>query len=113
MRSSALLLLVINRVAGAEGIVTGKVFEYVASGRPVLGIGPVQGDAAAVLSTSQAGAMHDWDDAEAVATFLRRHYDAWASGEALVGASPERSAPFSRREGTWHLAQILGTTVAP
>ncbi|MEX1054716.1 MAG: glycosyltransferase, partial [Rhodothermales bacterium] len=43
MMQSTLLLLSINRVKGAGGIVTGKAYEYVASGRPVLGIGPVDG----------------------------------------------------------------------
>ncbi len=40
LRRAALLLLLINRVDGAEGIMTGKLFEYLASGRPVVGLGP-------------------------------------------------------------------------
>lgn len=107
MRQSAMLLLVINRVPGAEGIVTGKVFEYVASGRPVLGLGPTGGDAAEILRASEAGVLLDWDDAGGVAEFVRAQYDAWEAGASREGASVESAAPYSRRAQTGELAKIL------
>ena len=38
-QSSQLLLLLINNTPNAKGILTGKLFEYLASGRPVWAIG--------------------------------------------------------------------------
>ena len=107
MRQSPLVLLVINRVPGAEGIMTGKLYEYVASGRPVLGIGPADGDAAQVLRATGAGEMFDWDDTPGVAAFLRRHYAAWASGAPLPGATPDAAEPYSRRGQAGQLARLL------
>jgi len=49
MKGASLLLLPINRVEQAAGIVTGKIYEYVASGRPVLGLGEPGGEADRVL----------------------------------------------------------------
>ncbi len=107
MRSSTMLLLSINRVKGAEGIATGKVYEYVASGRPVLGIGPVGGDAARVLHESGAGTMYDFDDAEGIAAHLRRTYDTWEAGMPLDGAPAAAAMRYSRREQAGRLAEIL------
>ena len=39
-QASQVLLLVLNRTHNAKGILTGKFFEYMASGRPIIMIGP-------------------------------------------------------------------------
>ena len=107
MERATLLLLCINRVPGAEGITTGKVYEYLASGRPVLGVGPPAGDAAAVLQGAGAGRMFDYDDAESIARFVQMHYDAWAAGTPRAGAAPEAAATHSRRAQAGQLAALL------
>ena len=43
------LLLSVNDTANAKGVLTSKVFEYLAVGRPILAIGPGDGDIARVL----------------------------------------------------------------
>ncbi len=107
MKSATMLLLSINRVQGAEGIVTGKVYEYVASRRPVLGIGPTEGDAARVLHDSGAGVLFDFDDAAGIAAHLRRSYDDWASGTPLEGAAEAAMLRYSRREQAAEMAALL------
>ena len=107
MREAALLLLCINRVEGAEGIATGKLYEYLASGRPVLALGPVNGDAARILQETGAGRMFDFDDTEGVRVFLRSHYEAWRAGSPMQGAPPDRIARYSRREQARQLAALL------
>ena len=61
-RKSDLLLLLIPRAKKAECILTGKLFEYIASGRPILAVGPENGDAAKVLSDTKCGMTADYDD---------------------------------------------------
>lgn len=55
------LLLVIPRVDHADLILTGKLFEYLASRRPIILIGPTNGDAAAILNECKSGASFGWD----------------------------------------------------
>lgn len=107
MREAALLLLSINRVPGAEGIPTGKLYEYLASGRPVLALGPVNGDAARILEETGGGRLFDFEDAAGVRAFLRRHYEAWRAGAPMQGASPDRILRYSRREQAGRLAALL------
>ena len=107
MQGSGVQLLVINRVEGNEGILTGKLFEYLASGRPVLGIGPVAGDAARILRETGAGQMFDYEDVDGIATFLREHVAAWQASTPREGATPEAHQPWSRRAQTERLAALL------
>jgi len=55
--STDLQLLVLAHTAIAPGNLPGKFFEYLASGKPILGIGPVNGDAAEILNQTKAGVI--------------------------------------------------------
>ena len=112
MKSATMLLLSINRVRGAEGIVTGKVYEYVASGRPILGIGPPDGDAARVLRDSGAGTLFDFDDAAGIAAWLKNMYEDWEAGRPLPGAAEDAARRYSRRTQAEELAALLGRVTA-
>ncbi len=104
-QSSHLLLLLINNTANAKGILTGKFFEYLASGRPILGVGPVDGDAAAVLKQTSAGVMVDFDDVEAAKLAIWEYYEQYRAGALQVDASSVEQ--FSRRNLTKELAGLL------
>ncbi|MCB0815302.1 MAG: glycosyltransferase, partial [Flavobacteriales bacterium] len=49
MQRARVLLLLLNDTANAKGILTSKLFEYLAVGRPILAVGPKDGDVARVL----------------------------------------------------------------
>lgn len=49
MQRARVLLLSLNDAPNARGILTSKLFEYLAVGRPILAVGPDDGDAARVL----------------------------------------------------------------
>ena len=107
MRKSTLLLLCINRVVGAKAIVTGKLYEYIAAGRPVLGVGPADGDAARIIGESSAGQMFDFDDVAAVKAYLRAYYKRWKQGSTIEGVPWNRAMRYSRKENTKRLAAAL------
>lgn len=60
MWQADLLLLIIPATADNEGIVTGKLFEYLATGNYVLGIGPENGDAARIVKETGTGRVYDY-----------------------------------------------------
>ena len=55
------LLLLLIPAENGKGILTGKVFEYLATRNFVLGIGDETGDAAGLLKTCRGGVMIDYD----------------------------------------------------
>jgi glycosyltransferase involved in cell wall biosynthesis len=67
---SSVVVLIIPDHKSNKGILTGKLFEYLASGVPVLCLGPIDGDAAEVISRAKAGATFGYNDIEGISGFL-------------------------------------------
>ena len=59
LQAADALLLLIPELPNNRGILTGKLFEYLGSGRPIWGFGPVDGDANAILRETQAGGLYE------------------------------------------------------
>lgn len=112
MASSTLLLLVIEPFAAAQGMITSKLYEYLASGRPVLGVGPAGGDANALLHESAAGEVVDWNDAERAKALIAAHYEAWAEGQPRSGADFEAIQMHNRQHQARRMADLLDTITA-
>jgi glycosyltransferase involved in cell wall biosynthesis len=102
--STNLQLLVLAHTAIAPGNLPGKFFEYLASGNPILAIGPVQGDAAHVLNESQAGEIHERTDATGIRKSLLSYYQDWKQGATVSRKGAEK---FTRRYLTRQLIQLL------
>lgn len=102
MAAANMLLIAIPASPGAERIIPGKLFEYLAMRRPVLGIGPAGGDAAMILRESGAGRMFERDDPQAIATWVHGLMD---RPPALSGGAG--AARYERRALTAELARII------
>ena len=99
---SDILLLVIPKVKNNKGILTGKFFEYLASQKPILAIGPLDGDLSKIIQETKCGKLFDYDDMEGMHRFIQ---DKLSNLNEL--SSPELVNQYSRKELTRNLAQIL------
>ena len=61
-QQSKVLLLLINNTKNAKDILTGKFFEYMASGSPILAIGPLDGELADIIKQTQTGLISNFED---------------------------------------------------
>lgn len=61
-QSAQVLLLLVNKVPSAKGIITGKIFEYLQARRPILAIAPKNGDLAEILNETGAGHCIDFSE---------------------------------------------------
>ena len=95
-QSSQVLLLLVNRSANAKGILTGKLFEYLASGRPILCIGPEDGDAARIIRETQAGTTVGFEAKDAMKATLQDLFDRYREGKLATQAG-QAAEPYSRR----------------
>ena len=83
----------------------GKIFEYLAARRPVLGIGQEGSAAAQVLNDAGAGAMYGWERVEPVRNFIESAWERHLSGED--GPNEGDVSAYSRLALTEKLAGIL------
>jgi glycosyltransferase involved in cell wall biosynthesis len=88
LREAAVLLLVVPPEGGA-GNHTGKLFPYLAAGRPILTLAPEPNVAAQLVRESRSGVVGAPDDPGAIATALEGLYDAWKRGAG--GPAPDRA----------------------
>lgn len=103
MMSSSVLLLIIPRHSRNISIITGKIFEYLASGKPILCLGPVNGDAAGIIRKCNAGITADYDETVKITDFLNNYnlYSGVSDKKAVNG--------FSRQTLTKRIAGILNS----
>jgi glycosyltransferase involved in cell wall biosynthesis len=70
MLDASVLLLIIPDHFSSRSIITGKLFEYLASGKPVICLGPVDGDAANILEETGHGKTFDYNDSKGITEYL-------------------------------------------
>ncbi|HEY0743769.1 MAG TPA: glycosyl transferase [Chryseosolibacter sp.] len=104
--SSSLLLMVLTGYKDAEGYMPGKLFEYIATGLPILGIGPENGDAAALLNESGAGVMIDGSNRQRIKSLLAEQFAAWSNSTVPV-VKKSQAAAYSRKAITQQLINVL------
>ena len=106
--SEALLLLIPEADGRGRGVLSGKVFEYLAAGRPILAVVPPDGAAAALLRETGAGVVVAPDDVDGIARELEAMRDRWRAGKLEpVRLSDEWRERVSRRARAQELVDLL------
>jgi len=91
-----------------KGVLSGKVFEYLAAERPILAVVPTDGAAAELIRSSGAGVVVAPDDVEGMVAALRDLHARWRSGSLEATAlSEEWRRKLSRRARVEELARLL------
>jgi hypothetical protein len=104
-QQSQVLLLLINNTPNAKMILTGKFFEYMASKRPILAIGPDDGDAATILKETNTGYIGGFDDSEKLKKYILEYYKQFKSGKLeLINTRIEN---YSRKHLTKKMVEVL------
>lgn len=101
------LVLIEGCGRGSDAFYTGKIFEYMNTGRPVLAVLPENGAAADLVRESKIGVVAHTENVEAIKAALKGYYDSWTEGR--LEFSPDRSVieRFERKELTRELAEVF------
>ena len=105
IQKSQVLLLLINNTPNAKGILTGKIFEYLGSGRPVISIGPEDGDASVILSDAGAGETADYENEARMKEILNDYFALYR--EKLLKSNMDNRLKYSRKVLASEIAKIL------
>jgi len=106
--SEALLLLIPDAGGRGKGVLSGKVFEYIAAGRPILAAVPPDGAAADLIRETGAGVVAPPDDVDALREALLELARRFASdGLPDVGLSEEWRQKLARETRVEETAELL------
>jgi glycosyltransferase involved in cell wall biosynthesis len=101
MMSSSLLVLIIPLHQSNKSIITGKLFEYLATGKPIICLGPVDGDAAEIIATCRAGKTFAYYDTVDISEFV-------TNAGKLPEVSDEKAVKnFSRLNLAKRISEVL------
>lgn len=105
IQKSQILLLLINNTPNAKGILTGKIFEYLGSGRPILSIGPEDGEAAVMLNNSEAGKTAGYGNENSMRQILTEYFIKFS--DKRLESNTGNRLKYSRKMLTEKIAEIL------
>lgn len=105
MKASDVLMMTNFPHESSKGIIPGKIFEYLASGKEIISFGPTDSDVKKILTETNAGKHFSYEDSSTLKTFILEKYNEWKAGKP--NAVVRDIAKFSRKNLTQQLAKIL------
>ncbi|MCM4166174.1 hypothetical protein KCTC52924_03096 [Arenibacter antarcticus] len=105
-RSSQVLLLIEIDSEETKGIVPGKVFEYMASKRPILGVGPKEWEVASLVEASNTGIIFDYQQFKEIKDILWQWFLEYKKGELFLPFA--KTEQYHRKELTRKLSKYIG-----
>ena len=104
-RKASILILPLRKEPEYKAVLPGKLFEYLASGRPVLGIGQPDGAMSMILNKTNTGVVVDWEDKISMKKYIDDCWKAHLDGNLTINDG-EISA-FTRRNLTRQMAELF------
>ena len=108
-QNSTILLLLVNRTPNAKLIVTGKIFEYLISGRPILCIGPTDGDAASIINETNCGNVFGFDEVNMLKNYLINAFEMHKNG--TIETDCHNVEQYSRENLTKRLTDLFNSVI--
>ena len=103
-KSQVLLLIEINSEA-TKSIIPGKLFEYLVSERPIIGIGPEDADFAEIITSTNTGVFFTYDEKERLKALLLAYFNNYKTQNLKVNAVGLQQ--YSRKSLTEKLAKLI------
>lgn len=103
---SSVLLLPLNDTPNVSGIIPGKIFEYLALQKPILCIGPENGDSARIIKETKSGNTIGFEEKEQLVNVIIELYDNYKSENVGI-ADRNAFQVYSRKALTAKMAKVL------
>lgn len=94
VRKSQVLLLALENLPDQHGILPGKMYEYLAAQRPILGYGSKESDAKKIIDEQKAGYLIEYDDLERTNSIVKNWFAQYKSHSLHV--EPSDISKYSR-----------------
>ncbi|MEO8253952.1 MAG: glycosyltransferase family 4 protein [Flavobacterium sp.] len=108
-RKSQVLLLIEIDSEETKSIIPGKLFEYMVSERPIIGIGPKGSDFAEIITETNTGVFFDYSEKEKLKSTILNYYNQFLEGKLQsYGVGLQK---YSRKNLTRELAELINSKI--
>ena len=104
LKSHVLLLIEINS-EDTKSIIPGKLFEYLVSGRPIIGIGPKDSDFQEIIENTNSGFFFEYSQKQELKTIILDYYNQYLNKSLKSNAI--NLEQYSRKKLTERLAKLI------
>lgn len=112
MIKTNMLLFIVPEAENNNLIITGKLFEYMATKTPMLSVGPPDGDAAKLLLEGERDPMIAYNGKDAVKALILKYYNSWKESNGIKQFHESTDLmKFSRKELTGRFSSLLNSLV--
>jgi glycosyltransferase involved in cell wall biosynthesis len=108
---ASVLLLPLNNTPNVNGIIPGKLFEYLALNRPIFCIGPEEGDSARIIKECNAGIIASFDDKEKMKSGILKLFKDYTSGKKPQAENEKIRNKYSRQKLTGEMVELLNEMI--
>lgn len=112
VKASDLLLLVIGKTKNSKFVLSTKVFEYMTSGNPILGIGPLDGSAAELVKKANIGQFFSHQDKDGIKQFILELSEASHRGQNRFEPNQAVINEYDFSYLTQKLEQIMNSLIS-
>lgn len=107
MNGSDILLITNFNEEKSKGIIPGKLFEYLVTGRKIISLGPKNSDVDRILKETNSGQCFDYQEIESIKSFILEQYYQWLNGSNITSSQREKIQKYSRKSLTEQLVKYL------
>ncbi len=107
LKSHLLLYLTGSNGDYWKGVVAGKLFEYLASGKPILALAPLNGESEKIIKQANSGWVIDLKDKPGIKNKLKEAYQLHAQGKLYLENDWSYIQNFERKKLTEKLSEVF------
>ena len=108
-KGASLLLLPLRKEPEYKAVLPGKLFEYLAAKKPILGIGQSDGAMARILEETESGVVYDWSNKIKIKSYIDNAWTLFKDGKFEI--NPNGLEKYSRRNTTKQMVELMNKII--
>ncbi|GAA0773314.1 glycosyltransferase family 4 protein [Clostridium subterminale] len=109
MKVASINLLLLLNTEESKGVYSGKIFDYILSERPILGVMPKDGVAWNLINNNNIGIAVEYDDLDIAKSYIEKIYNLWKNEKSLNTKASQICEEFSRENLTKSLVEVFNS----
>jgi glycosyltransferase involved in cell wall biosynthesis len=107
MKGADINLIILSDEDESRTVFSGKIFDYIGSQRPILGIMPSNGVASNLIIDKEIGYSYNHGDVDGVYNFIKSNYEKWENSENTNTNAATKCCEYERKNLTNQLVNLF------